>query len=219
MTIPSANSSVSSQSTPVDVECTGNDETSNAPSCSKGHRNRRRLCSETVTGETQVELEKKHQHHHYHRHSHKHKHKHKHKRKDSKRPNMKHDKSKLCRDANHLNNDLDQSWSKHPFVDSSESGSHPVEVIVVSSDTSASPVSSTFQNGSTRNVVTKLQRKKSRSRSRSQSESRSVSKGKRIVQGDRCLRKRSGNSETCSGDRSCSVGEHAVYDGRRSRSP
>ena len=134
------------------------------------------MCSETVTGETQVELEKKHQHHHYHRHSHKHKHKHKHKdkRKDCKRSNVKHDKSKLSRDANHLNNDLDQSWSKHPSIDSSESGSHPVEVIVVSSDTSASPVSSTVQNGSTRNDVTKLQRRKSRSRSRSQYESRSV---------------------------------------------
>ena len=60
-----------------------------------------------------------------------------------------------------------------------------VEVIVVSSDTSASPVSSTVQNGSTRSDVTKCQRKKSRSRSRFQSESRSVSKGKRIVQDDK----------------------------------
>ena len=104
VTISSANSSASSQTTPVDVERTGNDEASNAPSYSKGRRNRRRSCSETVTGETQVELEKKHQHHHYHRHSHKHKykHKHKHKRKDSKRSNVKHDKSKLSRDANHL---------------------------------------------------------------------------------------------------------------------
>ena len=64
---------------------------------------------------------------------------------------------------------------------------HPVEVIVVSSDTSASPVSSTVQNGSIRNDLTKCQRKKSRSRSRSQSESRSVSKGKRIVQGESFL--------------------------------
>ena len=94
-----------------------------------------------------------------------------------------------------------------------------VEVIVVSSDTSASPVSSTVQNGSTRNDVTKLQRKKSRSRSRSQSESRSVFKGKILVQGDRCLRTRSGNSETRSGDRSCSVEEHTEHDGHRSRSP
>ena len=57
-----------------------------------------------------------------------------------------------------------------------------VEVIVVSSDTSASPVSSNVQNGSTPNDVTKCQRKKSRSRLRFQSESQSVSKGKRIVQ-------------------------------------
>ena len=108
-----------------------------------------------------MELEKKHQHHHFHRHSQKHKHKQKHKRKDYKRSNVKHDKSKLCLDAR----------SKRPSVDSSESGSPPsVEVIVVSSDTSASPVSNTFQNGSTRNRLTKLQRNKSKSRTRLQSD-------------------------------------------------
>ena len=58
MAISSANFSVSSQSTPVDVERTGNDEASNAPSNSKGHRNRRGSCSETVTGLTQVESQK-----------------------------------------------------------------------------------------------------------------------------------------------------------------
>ena len=77
VTISSSNSSVSSQTTLVDIEPTTNYQASNASSDSIGRSNRKRSSKETVVEKTQVEKEKKH----HHRNSHKHKHR----RKKSKR--------------------------------------------------------------------------------------------------------------------------------------
>ena len=174
VTISSSNSSVSPQTTLVDIEPTTNYQASNASSDSIGRSNRKRSSKETVGEKTQVETENKHQYHHYHRNSHKHKHK----RKESKRSSEKRDRGKLCGDTNHVGNGLGPSCSTNLSIVSSEFCSSPQEFIVISRDTSTSPVSSIVRPGPSCNDATQFQRRKEGSGSRSKSGLRLLSKGR-----------------------------------------
>ena len=174
VTISSSNSSVSPQTTLVDIEPTTNYQASNASSDSIGRSNRKRSSKETVGEKTQVETENKHQYHHYHRNSHKHKHK----RKESKRSSEKWDRGKLCGDTNHVDNGLGPSSSTNLSIVSSEFCSSPQEFIVISRDTSTSPVSSIVRPGPSCNDATQFQRRKEGSGSRSKSGLRLLSKGR-----------------------------------------
>ena len=108
VTISSSNSSVSPQTTLVDIEPTTNYQASNASSDSIGRSNRKRSSKVTIVEKTRVETEKKHPYHHYHRNSHKHKRK----RKESKRSSEKHTSGKLCGDTNHVDNGSRESRSR-----------------------------------------------------------------------------------------------------------
>ncbi|PFX16165.1 E3 ubiquitin-protein ligase Topors [Stylophora pistillata] len=219
VTIFSSNSSATSHTTQVDVELTINDEASNTVSHSNGHRNRKRSSKKTVVEVTPVVPEKKkHQHHHYHRHSHKHKHKHKHKRKEPKRSNDKSNRSKLFGDTNTVEWGSAPSFSTRPSVYSSEFCSPPPEFIVVSSDTSASPVTPTVRPGSACNNPTQFQRRKGGSRSHSNSGSRPLSQRKGGFQEDKRLRRQSGHVKPRSRDRSLSVEERVIKEHHRGRS-
>ena len=117
VTISSSNSSVSPQTTLVDIEPTTNYQASNASSDSIGRSNRKRSSKVTIVEKTRVETEKKHPYHHYHRNSHKYKRK----RKESKRSSEKHTSGKLCGDTNHVDNGSGPSCSTDPSIVSSES--------------------------------------------------------------------------------------------------
>ena len=214
VTISSSNSSVSPQTTLVDIEPTTNYQASNASSDSIGRTNRKRSSKETVGEKTQVETENKHQYHHYHRNSHKHKHK----RKESKRSSEKRDRGKLCGDTNHVDNGLGPSCSTNLSIVSSEFCSSPQEFIVISSDTSTSPVSSTVRPGPSCNDATQFQRRKEGSGSWSKSGLRLLSKGRGVFQEDKRSRSHSVNAKTRSRDRSLSVEERAIEEHRRWRS-
>lgn len=214
VTISSSNSSVSPQTTLVDIEPTTTYQASNASSDSIGRSNRKRSSKETVGEKTQVETENKHQYHNYHRNSHKHKHK----RKESKRSSEKRDRGKLCGDTNHVDNGLVPSCSTNLSIVSSEFCSSPQEFIVISSDTSTSPVSSTVRPGPSCNDATQFQRRKEGSESRSKSGLRLLSKGRGVFQEDKRSRSHSVNAKTRSRDRSLSVEERAIEEHRRWRS-
>lgn len=214
VTISSSNSSVSPQTTLVDIEPTTNYQASNASSDSIGRSNRKRSSKETVGEKTQVETENKHQYHHYHRNSHKHKHK----RKESKRSSEKRDRGKLCGDTNHVDNGLGPSCSTNLSIVSSEFCSSPQEFIVISSDTSTSPVSSTVRPGPSCNDATQFQRREEGSGSRSKSGLRLLSKGRGVFQEDKRSRSHSVNAKTRSRDRSLLVEERAIEEHRRWRS-
>lgn len=214
VTISSSNSSVGPQTTLVDIEPTTNYQASNASSDSIGRSNRKRSSKETVGEETQVETENKHQYHHYHRNSHKHKHK----RKESKRSSEKRDRGTLCGDTNHVDNGLGPSCSTNLSIVSSEFCSSPQEFIVISSDTSTSPVSSIVRPGPSCNDATQFQRRKEGSGSRSKSGLRLLSKGRGVFQEDKRSRSHSVNAKTRSRDRSLSVEERAIEEHRRWRS-
>lgn len=214
VTISLSNSSVSPQTTLVDIEPTTNYQASNASSDSIGRSNRKRSSKETVGEKTQVETENKHQYHHYHRNSHKHKHE----RKESKRSSEKRDRGKLCGDTNHVDNGLGPSCSTNLSIVSSEFCSSPQEFIVISSDTSTSPVSSTVRPGPSCNDATQFQRRKEGSGSRSKSGLRLLSKGRGVFQEDKRSRSHSVNAKTRSRDRSLSVEERAIEEHRRWRS-
>ena len=205
VTISSSNSSVSPQTTLVDIEPTTNYQASNASSDSIGRSNRKRSSKVTIVEKTRVETEKKHPYHHYHRNSHKHKRK----RKESKRSSEKRDSGKLCGDTNHVDNGSGPSCSTDPSIVSSEFCSPPQEFIVISSDPSTSPVSSIARPGSASNDPTQFQRRKEGSGSLSKSGLRPLSKGKGVFQEDKGSR---------SMDRSLSVEECATEEHRRWRS-
>ncbi|XP_020610510.1 E3 ubiquitin-protein ligase Topors-like [Orbicella faveolata] len=202
-------SSASSHTVWTNAERPGIDEPANGAAHSTGSRNRTRSKSESVTEETQEKSR-----HHYHRHSHKHKHKHKHKpkQKDSKRHKTERSISEQSQVTESLDNGLDHSGSKD---ESSVSGTPPVEVIVVSSDSNTSPSASRLHNRASPIDLTVLRRKTERSVSRSRSRSKSVAKGKRILHDE----SRSGHAESrFSRDRSRSTGERTRKGSHRSRS-
>ena len=205
VTISSSNSSVSPQTTLVDIEPTTNYQASNASSDSIGRSNRKRSSKVTIVEKTRVETEKNHPYHHCHRNSHKHKRK----RKESKRLSEKRDSGKLCGDTNHVDNGSGPSCSTDPSIVSSEFCSPLQEFIVISSDPSTSPVSSIARPGSGCNDPTQFQRRKEGSGSLSKSGLRPLSKGKGVFQEDKGSRSR---------DRSLSVEECATEEHRRWRS-